>query len=141
MTPEILNEMFYVLDHQDPLDATFWAVSLLMFFLLLCKSNAVADTLWSADPNKLICREDIEWLQGSVLVTLRWSKTNQFGEHLVFSLPQIKTSNLCPISALKNMWGLVPGNLRYLFQVTRWSAFYVLSVSFKTSILFEKTGV
>ena len=116
ITPEILHQLYYTLDHNNGDDATFWAACLLMFFLLLRKSNAVADTLKSADSAKLLCRQDIEWNSESVFVTLRWSKTNQFGEHLTFSLPKIPGSILCPVRALRRMWGLRPSEVGWCFQ-------------------------
>ena len=116
MTPEILYKLYFTLDHTNGDDATFWAACLTMFFLLLRKSNAVADTLKSADDRKLLCRQDLEWKSDSVLITLRWSKTNQFGEHLTFSLPKVPGSNLCPVKALKNMVGLRPASRGWCFQ-------------------------
>ena len=51
----------------------------------------------------------------SILVTLRWTKTNQFGEHMTFSLPRIE-SMLCPVYALTRMWGLVPAKCGVCFR-------------------------
>ena len=58
-------------------------------------------------------------------MTLHWSKTNQFGEHLVFSLPVVENSVLCPVTAICNMIALVlartglcfrrPGGLPFMY--------------------------
>ena len=116
INPIMLHHIYQTLDLTDPLDATFWAACLTAFFLLLRKSNFVADSISTMDTSKLLCREDIAWLKGTVLVTLRWSKTNQFGQHLTFSLPYIPNSPLCPVTALYNMWGLVPGDTGVCFK-------------------------
>ena len=108
INPVILNHMFYTLNMNDPLHVTFWAMCLTSFFLLLRKSNIVVDRL--TDPvSQLVHRRDITFNDHEALVTLRWSKTNQFGEHMIFSLPEISGSNLCPVLALKCMYGLVRG--------------------------------
>ena len=115
INPIILSHIYHVLDLNKPEHATFWAICLTSFFLLLRKSNTVADTLNSGDTSKQLCREDLCWRQDSVLVTLRWSKTNQFGDRLIFSLPKIPGSILCPYTALKTMIGLVPGDTGLCF--------------------------
>ena len=109
MNPIILNHIFNVLDHNNPEHVTFWAMCLTAFFLLLRKSNMVVDRLSDSTAN-ILQRTDILFRHSKVLVTLRWSKTNQFGEHLIFSLPRIPNSNLCPVTAIERMFGLVPAS-------------------------------
>ena len=116
MTPAVLSDMFNVINHDDPLQVTFWAAALVSFFLLLRKSNLVPDTLSSFDAAKQLCRQDFQWFQDRVIVTLRWSKTNQFGEHQKYSLPKIPGSNICPYSALQNMWRLLPDDSGIAFR-------------------------
>ena len=86
---------------------TFWSLCLTCFFLLLRKSNVVVDSLTNYDLYKILCQEDIEFYDEGTWVTLRWSKTNQVGHRLVFLLPSIPGLILCPVAALKHMWGLV----------------------------------
>ena len=109
LTPAILCDIRSTLDLQNPWDGTFWAMCLVGFFLLLRKSNLVPVTLGGYDPSKQLARGDFEWLRDRVLVTLSWTKTNQFGKKEVYSLPRIPGSVLCPYSAVKHMFKLVPG--------------------------------
>ena len=106
--PVTLLHIHQTLNFANTDDVVFWAICLTMFFLLLRKSNVVSDTLTDFDVNKLLCRSDLKWGIDDVQVTLKWSKTNQFGQHLVFSLPQIPGSCLCPMTALYHMCVLVP---------------------------------
>ena len=116
MTPLILKEMTSKLNMQCPVDSTFWAASLVVFFLLLRKSNLVPTSLTSFDPFKQLSRQDFEWRHDRVLVTLRRTKTNQFGQHDMFSLPRIPGSILCPYTALQRMWALLPGDQGICFR-------------------------
>ena len=116
ITPLILLDIYSTLDHQDPVHATFWAACLTAFFLLLRKSNFMADSLNQKCLSHLLHRQDFRLTQHDVKVTLRWLKTNQFGQHLEFSLPVIPGSVLCPVCALANMWGLVPGEMGICFR-------------------------
>ena len=65
--------------------------------------------------SQLLCRQDLKMVNGELRVTLHWSKTNQFGEHLVFSLPEVENSVLCPVTAICNMIALVPGRTDLCF--------------------------
>ena len=116
MNPVILHHIYQTLNLNCGDDATFWVLCLVSFFLLLHKSNVVIDSLTDFDINKLLCREDISFHNNGVWVTLRWSKTNQFGKHLNFSLPYIPGSVLCPTTALQKMWGLRPASTGPCFR-------------------------
>ena len=105
--PLILLHIRRTLDLQNPLHATFWAICLVSFFLLLGNSNVVEDLVKNPDLTKQLCREDLQWYEQYIRVTLRWTKTNQFGRKLTFTLLKINGSELCPYTAMKNMIGLV----------------------------------
>ena len=132
MNPVILHHIYQTLNLNCGDDATFWVLCLVRFFLLLLKSNVVIDSLTDFDINKLLCREDISFHNNGVWVTLRWSKTNQFGEHLNFSLPYIPGSVLCPTTALRKNVGFAAGEHRSLLPEGGWSSGHVLSISSKT---------
>ena len=116
INPVILNHVVQGLNLGNPDNTTFWAVCLTSFFLLLRKSNVVPDTIKRLNVQELLCRQDISFCEKGALVTLRWSKTNQFGEHLTFLLPKIPGSLLCPVSALQNMMRLVPAKTGICFR-------------------------
>ena len=116
MTPALLVKIKASLNLNEASDATFWAGCLVAFFLLLRKSNLFPSTLKTFDAKKQLCRQDFQWLKDKVIVTLRWSKTNQFGRHERFSLPRIPNSAICPYQALQNMWELLPGETGICFK-------------------------
>ena len=116
INPIILHHIYGMLNMDLPEDVTFWAVCLTSFFLLLHKSNSVVDSLNPTDCSKVLHRQDYTFFKDEVQVLLRWSKTNQFRQYLVFSLPKISGSILCPYSALSRMWSLVPGNAGLCFR-------------------------
>ena len=100
MTPKLLVAIKSTLDLQLTEDTTFWAICLTAFYLLLRKSNLVPDSLTEINERHLLVRQDLEWSEHCVMVTLKWSKMNQFGEHVCFPLPRIANSQLCPYSAM-----------------------------------------
>ena len=140
MNPVILNHIYLTLNLNNPDDVTFWAMCLTCFFLLLRKSNVVVDTLKDSTVN-LLQRSDLKFVKGEILVMLRWSKTNQFGESLVFSLPQIPGSVLCPVTALTKMCGLVPGGAWHLLLQKRQVPLHLLPVPHGVEDLPPKNGL
>ena len=53
------------------------------------------------DPKKQLCRSDVVVGNNGLLVTIRWSKTNQFGGRAhVVPLVAIPGSPLCPVGAV-----------------------------------------
>ena len=73
------------------------------------KSNLVPDSIKKFDESKHLCRKDVIVSDNLLLVSLKWSKTNQFGERQHFvpllAMPQ---SVLCPMKAFKRHVSLVP---------------------------------
>ena len=118
MTLEALDRIYKCLNMDDENDVIFWAVTLVGFFLLLRKCNLVPDTQSSFDPTKQLKREDLEFAEDHIKVTLRWTKTNQFGNKpLRFALPRIPGSNLCPVQAIIRLLYMVKGSpMGSLFQ-------------------------
>lgn len=109
MTPEILQEMLEFLDITKKIDLTFWCLFLFMFFLMARKSNMVPVSKVDFDPNKQLLRQDIKVFENMLVILIKWSKTNQFGNRLLkIPLAVIPRSQLCPVSAYKNMISLIP---------------------------------
>jgi len=110
MTPAILLRLFEVLDPSLSEDCTFWALFVIAFFLLARKSNLVPDSVKKFDASKQLTRGDIEVTEDSLLVTLKWSKTNQTGRREVFPLMKMEGSNLCPVMAYGRMLERFPAD-------------------------------
>ncbi len=53
-----------------------------------------------------IDQEDLDFVEEGVKVTLRRSKTDQFGEGLIKGLPYFKNEKYCPVTSLKNWLNL-----------------------------------
>ncbi|RLF65967.1 MAG: hypothetical protein DRN30_03015 [Thermoplasmata archaeon] len=109
ITPIILVSMLDWLDLDDPLDATYWALFLICFFLFLRKSNIVPTSVRGFDAEKQFIRSDFQISKGVMLVNGKWSKTNQTGDRSG-GLPVVSVtgSPLCPIVAFKRMCRLLP---------------------------------
>ena len=111
VTPHILTSIYNILDFDNEDDVIFWAVVLVGFFLLLRKCNLVPDSSTTFDVTKQLARKDFEFLHDHARVTLHWTKNHQYtNEPLVFSLPVITNSELCPVTAVLAVLNLVQGN-------------------------------
>ena len=109
MTPELLQKIHDLLDFSEEDDVIFWAILLVGFFLLLRKCNLVLDSTNKFDPHKQLSWQDLEFKQDHIRVTLRWTKNSQFGNKLlVFALPLIEGSILCPVEAIFNILHFLP---------------------------------
>ena len=109
ITPEMLINFQSHLDLSDPGHATTWCAFLFGFFLMLRKSNLVPKSGNAFDSEKVLCRRDILIDDRALLVVIKWSKTNQFGQRrLKLPLLAIQGSVLCPVTAFKRMVKLNP---------------------------------
>ena len=110
LSPNILIKLFEFVDFNNAQDCTLWALLLLAFFTMSRKSNLVVTGAAKFDPGKQLCRSDVAVGEHGLLVTFRWSKTNQFGGR-VHKVPiiSIPGSPLCPVNAYKAMLEKCPG--------------------------------
>ena len=83
MTPQILEDMLKFINLKNANDATFWCCILFMFFLMARKSNMVPVSVADFDPDKQLLRQDIVVFKEVLVVLIKWSKTNQFGNRLL----------------------------------------------------------
>ena len=112
ITPQILLAFKSHLNLDNPLHATFWAVCLVTFFGLLRKANLQCKGITQFDPSKHLRRGDILFFTDWASIINRWSKTIQFSQRiLTVPLPRIAPHPLCPYSALRHAFGLVPAPL------------------------------
>lgn len=111
ITPQILRGIYYLLKLSNPVHATMWSLLLLGFFTLSRKSNLVVTGKNKFNPQKQLCRSDVISGKTGLLVRFRWSKTNQFGDRILWvPLVAIPGSVLCPVQAYRNMLALVPAS-------------------------------
>ena len=109
LTPDILVKMYDNLEWERTQDVVFWALLLLAFFTSR-KSNLVVTGGSPFDKTKHLCRSDVQIGRRGMLVSFRWSKTNQFGARILqVPVLAIEGSVLCPVMAFKRLLKCVPG--------------------------------
>ena len=107
--PTLLINIRRGLDLSKTLDSMFWAAGLLMFYGLLRKSNLFPDVASRFDVKKQLVRSDfICKPDGSILVKVKYSKTNQFHKR-PFDLKLLPFQHtLSPTAALHNAFRQSP---------------------------------
>jgi hypothetical protein len=109
ITPEILLDFYKWLDFSVEKHVVLWSLILLAFYIMARKSNMVPNQVSKFDPHKQLCRSDISINKDLLLVTIKWSKTNQFGQRrLQIPVLAIPGSVLCPYLAYTRMCTLIP---------------------------------
>jgi integrase len=104
ITPEILLRLHAVLDHDSQFHATLWCSFLFAFFLCARKSNLLPVSSAKFNPNQSLVRSDIQLSRLGLVVSIKWSKTNQTGEKFL-TIPLLRCHNsvLCPVRAYERM--------------------------------------
>lgn len=99
--PTLLMSIWLHLNMDTLLDSMFWAAALLMFYGLLRKSNLFPDTVRQFDHKKQFVRSDfVAKPDGSIVVNVKYSKTNQFNKR-PFNLKLLQFHHvLSPTAAL-----------------------------------------
>ena len=102
ITPELLREIFSVLDFSNHELVSTWSSFLIAFFTLSRKSNLVPFSAKTFDKDKHLCWDDICITHDYLIVSFKWSKTNQARNHtLKVPICRIPGSRLCPVKAFK----------------------------------------
>ena len=84
LTPDILTEIWRVIDFSNALFSTIWYAFVFVFFMMARKSSIAPSSVLSFDSSKYLCRRDIRLTSYGLEVQLKFSKTNQF-EHVPIS--------------------------------------------------------
>ena len=105
ITPTILLALRDVMDLSLPLHLAFWAAFLLGFFSFFRKSNIIPPSHSQFSPNKHLSRSDFYFTSWGLIVSVKWSKVNQFRERtLLIPLVSIPSHALCPVQALRKFF-------------------------------------
>ena len=104
ITPEILLKIQHdILDLSKKSDVVFRFLFVFAFFLFARKSNLVPDSE-NYVHKRFLLREDVQICDETLIVNIKWSKTNQFEKRiLIIPLIEIPGSSLCPLKAFKSM--------------------------------------
>ena len=109
ITPEILLQIFNILDFTQPIHVAAWPAFLIAFYMFLRKSNVVPPSAPGFDPSKHLTVGDIQMVPTGLLITIKWSKTNQFGsQSLVVPISSFPGSPLCPLQAYQRLLSTFP---------------------------------
>ena len=109
ITPKILLQIHACLDLTQQSDITFWSFLVLSFLLMARKSNLVPDSVAGFDAKKQLTWQDVKFGNGVLLISLKWSKTNQFFEKVhAVPLVAIPGSPLCPVETISILHRLTP---------------------------------
>ena len=82
---------------------------LFSFFGFLRMSNLTPRITSQFDPKKHTCKGDIFRAEPGLIILLKWSKTNQFGQNSeLIPIPQSTDPQLCPVAAYNDLEQLVP---------------------------------
>ena len=112
ITPSILCQIKTILCPFDPCDVAFWAACLVAFFGFLRKSTLLPKSKSDASSHSLEIRDVKYNCDGSFKITIRHSKTNQFGQR-VLVLPFVRAvegNPLCPVNAMYRLRLIQPNN-------------------------------
>ena len=113
ITLNLLCRIYHILDKSNAVHIVMWSLCTMAFFTLSLKSNLVAKSHKKQHLQQLR-RHDVTSCKFGLIVTFRWSKTNQFGDRLLrIPVLAIPNSILCPVSAYQAMLKLVPVPLGY----------------------------
>ena len=110
MTPTLLFNLLNYLDITTSQGANTWAAALVMFYGLLRISNVLPASIRKFNPKLHLRRRDITFTATGVLITIRWSKTNQFRTRVFnLPLPRLQGHKLCPAQAIFHAFRLSAG--------------------------------
>ena len=88
------------LDLSDLEDLQIWVMIVTCFFALLRISAVTVPNVTDFDHNKTLTRGDITFLPNGLVLKIKHSKTNQYGDRVFeATLPRIPDITLCPASA------------------------------------------
>ena len=112
ITPAILHQLLANLDLTCDLGCVLKAAFTINFFTFARKANLVPPSHQQFDPRKQLSRGSIRVTPVGLLVSMHWSKTNQFQKKVIhIPLAPIPGSILCPVQAYLTMVSRIPAPL------------------------------
>ena len=109
VTPSLLRALVQCSSPASAEESDFSCAFRCAFFLFARISNLVPTSAKSFDPTKHLCRGDIVVTSFGLLVTFKWSKTNQSGaKPLTLPLHSVSDPLLCPVRAYLHMCSCLP---------------------------------
>ena len=104
----ILMDMLQIIKQLD-FPVIYQALYVLCFFSFLRLSNILPHSLGTFDVTRQLCRGDLIFSNGSIVILIKWSKTIQERRSVAtITIPALGSSPLCPVRALTAMCRLFP---------------------------------
>ena len=108
MTDELLHDIRGVVNYHDDRQFVVWVALLTGFKLILCKGNIVPLKRMH-DAVHIVSRQDVAYGNGLMVIDIKWSKTNQFGEYVSQSPMMVdNSSKICPVRWIWYMVHRIP---------------------------------
>ena len=83
----------------------FKTLYFLLFFSFLRLSNVLRHSVNTFDKTRQLARGDVIFTEDGALILIKWSKTIQDRKNFAtIAIPDLGSSSLCPIKALKLMF-------------------------------------
>ena len=109
LTPDMIRDLLDIAQTVVPAFPVFKCAVLFSFFGFFRISNITPRVQSRFNPAKDTCRGDIFEADPGLIVLLKWSKTNQFGQNTqLVPLPTAQDPKLCPVLAYRQVCSLVP---------------------------------
>ena len=109
LTPDLIRLVLQSAKSTSTCYPVFRCAVLLSFYGFLRMSNLTPRVISQFDPRKHTCRGDVFRAEPGLVILLKWSKTNQFGQNTeLIPIPRSKDPHMCPVSAYDLMEQLVP---------------------------------
>ena len=109
LTPELIRELLHVSSGLVPHYSVFKCAVLLAFFGFLRMSNLTSRSQQAFDPAKHTCRGDVFRSPPGLVILLKWSKTNQYGQNTeLIPIPRSQDPVMCPVLAFDHMESEIP---------------------------------
>lgn len=143
ITPKILSRIYQEINSDRKKDIVFWCLFLFAFFLFARKSNLVPNSVKDIKSGKFLLRKNVTLNDGILIISMAWSKTNQFGQKILkIPLLPIAGSVLCPVTAYIKMCQAVKADRDApLFSLPKGK--YITYLAFQTELkyLIDKIGL
>ena len=145
ITPDLLLKIYQHLNIEEPYYRAICCSFLFAFFLMARKSRIIPFSITKFDKTKHLCRKDFVLHNNCLLVTIKYSKTIQFGERLV-TLPLLPLHGSClsPIQNYLRLCKLIPTKPEAHFTYSNGSDINTVTFSSFTSVLYDtlqKAGI
>ena len=112
LTPDIMRDMYALLDMSKVRDRALWCSYLITFYCLFRKSNSVPKSLSQVNMRRTLLRRHIRISQNTVYVHCTFSKTIQFGQRdLVIPIPANSDPVMDPVRNLRALFSVADCSL------------------------------